>query len=153
MVARKTQACSFMQTSRVRSILPQVHYGRMAQALGFDHFIVLTNDPPACDKFREAWCSDAETAAAGGGGNSSASCATTYPGCAWYTPAELEDAEGWKAARIMAVEALWLWRYHVAVEFLRRGVNVLMSDLDGVGCGCLGMGRAAPTARGTQFCQ
>lgn len=104
-----------------------VHYGRMVQALGFDHFVVLTNDPPACDAFRKAWCSgDAD-----GVQDGNSTCESTYPGCAWYTPAELDDAEGWTAARIMNVEALWLWRYHVAVEFLRRGVNVLMSDLDG----------------------
>lgn len=107
-------------------------------------------DARACAAFRRAWCSpgppDYSTAGADtGAGGWEAGCGPPghpYPGCAYLGGAFRHGKGGatadddwrsaaWAHAGGRAVERLWLARYHVAAQLLRRRVNVLMSDLDG----------------------
>lgn len=102
--------------------------------------MVLANEEDVCDIFQVAWCSDAETAGGDEGNRSTTACADSYPGCAWFTPERLPNAVGWSALKSgHNLETLWLLRYHLATEAMRRGINVLMSDLDGA-CGAQGPG-------------
>lgn len=100
-----------------RAIRWLLHYARMAQSLGFDHFLVIGDSSATCDLFKASWCLNP----------SDDGCMTTYPGCGWV-------GEGlgsiWEFAKEKGVERLWMFRYHIAAELLRRGINVLMSDLD-----------------------
>lgn len=124
-----------------------IHYAKMAQALGFDHFLVVGDSSESCTAFRERWCAgaansgsataaEAKSAAPPGGaagGDPLAGCMASYPGCGYYGEGL---SEAWVQAGYMVVERLWLYRYHLAAELARRGINVLMSDLDGTRTHC-----------------
>lgn len=97
------------------------HFAQMAQALGFDHFVPIGHSKASCDAFRSSWC----------GGVGCNDSAALYPGCA-FLDGDVDDGDPrWRdAKRVDPVPYLWMVRYHVAAEALRRGINVLLSDTD-----------------------
>lgn len=111
-----------------------LHYARMAQSLGFDHFVAIGDSEEACTAFRAAWCTGgAEQQQQQTGaipppeGLLPDHCMASYPGCGWAGAGWGDEVRSGEKK----VEWLWLFRYHLAAELARRGINVLMSDLDG----------------------
>lgn len=76
-------------------------------------------DRQSCDVFKQQWCDGVD--------DSEGQCTALYPGCGWFS----RFGAGSGDVVNKNVERLWLYRYHVAAELVRRGVNTLMSDLDG----------------------
>lgn len=99
------------------------HFARMAQSLGFDHVVPIGYDGATCEAFRRSWCGGVGCNDIEGAG---------YPGCAFLDPGAVEGADPrWQdAKRVDGIVYLWMVRYYVAAEALRRGINVLMSDTD-----------------------
>lgn len=80
-----------------------LHYARMAQSKGFDHFVPIGWRGSCCDAFRREWC-----ASFGCGGGSEA----LYPGCA-YLDADAVDGghPRWRdAMRVDAIVYMWMAR-------------------------------------------
>lgn len=119
------------------SIRWMVHFSRMLQALGFDHFMALAHDENACTKFRRAWCTGDFASEDPDACKGKDLGALLFPGCAWLDPraprAQMgRDHAVWnETQRMDEVMRLWLLRYFIASEALKRGVNVLMADTDG----------------------
>lgn len=95
-----------------------------------------------------SWCGGATCQSAGDGaenGSASASGGESFsspahhlfPGCVWVDPtapgADMgADQSAWMdVSGIDKVHQLWLYRYYLAGEALKRGKNVLMADTDG----------------------
>lgn len=100
------------------------HFALMAQAVGYDHFVPIGWDAASCEAFRRSWC----------GGVGCTDPGAHYPGCAFLDSSAVDGGGGhprWvDAKKADKIVYLWMVRYHVATEALRRGINVLMSDTD-----------------------
>lgn len=122
----------------------QHHYVRMLQAKGFDHVVPIGWSEASCAAFRDSWCAGAacnatsaagaaaDAAAGAGGDDDDGPQYHLYPGCAYLDAEAFPGADDrWRdARRVDAIVYLWMVRYYVATEALRRGINVLMSDTD-----------------------
>ena len=88
----------------------QYHYARMLQLhTGYHHLLVLAPDAGTCTALRAHW------------GNT-----THWPGCGYYKLPGDDSGQN-----LGDIYKLWLRRYKVAALALERGVNVLLTDLDG----------------------